>query len=315
MKGTWKRLFALILVMAILAITPSCALAASIPAKVTHDGLPVFILPVFAKEACIGALPKGTEVDVTAISGVWARITLCGKTCYTGVNYLTPVSAAPSNPTVRLKGYTVCDTPLYKSASTSSQVLGTLSFATEVYAIGASGDFFCVQNASGSITGFVLQSTLSRSKPSSSPSVEQVFAAMRASTVKLDWYNGGSNVVSRGGYFYIYDILSSQVIRVKRSGGTNHMDIEPANSSETAKLKSAYGGSWSWDSHPVILISGTTCVAAAINGMPHDGNDTLNNGMDGVICLHLSNSRTHGSDAVNENHQEAIDWAYQWAHS
>ena len=39
-----------------------------------------------------------------------------------------------------------------------------------------------------------------------------------------------------------------------------------------------------------------------------------NNGYDGQFCLHMVNSKTHGTGKVNPNHQACINKAYKWAH-
>ena len=66
------------------------------------------------------------------------------------------------------------------------------------------------------------------------------------------------------------------------------------------------GGSFNWDSHAVILYAGGKYVACAINTMPHGDQTITNNGYDGQFCLHMVNSRTHGSNSVCPLHQAAI---------
>ena len=51
-----------------------------------------------------------------------------------------------------------------------------------------------------------------------------------------------------------------------------------------------------------------------INTMPHGDQTITNNGYDGQFCLHMLDSKTHGSDSVNSEHQKAIRMAYNWAH-
>ena len=61
-------------------------------------------------------------------------------------------------------------------------------------------------------------------------------------------------------------------------------------------------------------ISGGKYIACAINTMPHGDQTIYNNNYDGQFCLHMVNSRTHGSNCVNASHQQAIKTAYSWAH-
>ena len=97
-------------------------------------------------------------------------------------------------------------------------------------------------------------------------------------------------------------------------GGHNHADVEPATAADTAKLLKIAGGSFSWDSHAVILRAGGKYVACAINTMPHGDQTIAGNNYEGQFCLHMTGSTTHGTTTVNANHQAAINQAYNWAH-
>ena len=103
-------------------------------------------------------------------------------------------------------------------------------------------------------------------------------------------------------------------MKIKRMGGHNHADVEPATKADTAKLLKIAGGSFSWDSHAVILICGDKLNAWALNTMPHGAQTLPNNGYDGQFCLHMTGSLTHCSGVENVNHQGSIDRAYNWAH-
>lgn len=131
---------------------------------------------------------------------------------------------------------------------------------------------------------------------------------------KVDWFNGGSSVLRRRSYASIYDIDTKITLRIKRKGGTNHADVEPATKADTEKLRKVAGGKFSWASHAVVLICKERYIAAAINTMPHGEQTIRDNGYEGQFCLHLTNSRTHETDRVNEAHQASIDRVYWWAH-
>ena len=306
MKGILRRLLYAMLAAVLIA----GGAQAAVDAKVTRNNLPVFDSTSFSEEAYLGSLNKGTVVSVLAVKGAWAKIELNGRVGYTGAEYLDKVEEESAT---RVKGYANQNATVYKSASASASKLGTISKGTAVYAVGVSGKFCRVQNAAGTVTGYVYTSCLSKTPPSDN-SAASTLQQNKAKVIKLDWFDGGSSLVDRGCYYHIYDIKSGQLIRVKYTTGTNHMDLEPATAEDTAKLKRACGG-WSWERRPVILIAEGRFIAASINCMPHGGEDTLSgNDMDGVICLHMTNSRTHGSDNVDEDHQAAINAAYNWAH-
>ena len=47
-------------------------------------------------------------------------------------------------------------------------------------------------------------------------------------------------------------------------------------------------------------------LAASINGMPHPSDFIAGNNMDGHTCIHFLNSKTHGTQHVDPDHQAAI---------
>jgi hypothetical protein len=65
-----------------------------------------------------------------------------------------------------------------------------------------------------------------------------------------------------------------------------------------------------WQRRPCLITIGTRTFAASLEGMQH-GDDTIsNNGMDGQVCLHFTNSQGHASGEVSTSHKEAIEYAY-----
>ena len=248
-------------------------------------------------------LEKGTSVSIKDVSGSWAKVSVKGVTGYVPVKYL--------NTSSRYTAYTNKSTYVYRSASSSSDKV-SVGANTKLYVVGVSGDFLRVQNSSGSRTGYVAASAVSRSKTATATSAKKT--SWKSKVVKLNWYDGGSGVLDTGDYGYIYDISSGATVHIKRMGGHNHADCEPATASDTAKLKKIAGGSFSWDCIPVILHAGGKYVACSINTMPHGDQTITNNGYDGQFCLHMVGSKTHGTDSVNEDHQNTINKAYNWAH-
>ena len=254
------------------------------------------------------SVPKGTPVVITAMNNGWAQVYRDGITAYCPTTSLVFAN--------RIKGYTNQSTKIYASPSKSS-ASAKLGLNTEVYIIGVGAGYFWVQNANASITGFVPMSAVSGQKTStgSSSGSSSSSGDLRSKVVALDWFNGGSEVLKRGQYGQIYDIATGVTINVYRMGGSSHADLEPVTAEDAAKLKSISGGSYSWDSRAVILIANGVYAASAINTMPHGDQTISNNNYDGQFCLHMVNSKTHGSDSVHAEHQKAIQAAYAWAHS
>ena len=144
--------------------------------------------------------------------------------------------------------------------------------------------------------------------------LELTGSGWKRKVVVMNWFKGGSSVLKKGSYGYIYDINTGIVVKIKRMGGTYHADCEPATKKDTAKLKKIAGGSFSWDRRAVILYAGGKLVACSINTMPHGDQTITSNGYDGQFCLHMAYSRTHGSNKVDADHMSAIKRAYSWAH-
>ena len=133
----------------------------------------------------------------------------------------------------------------------------------------------------------------------------------KSKVVAMDWYHGGSKVLKKGKYGYLYDVKSGIYFKIKRMGGTAHADCEPATKSDTAKLKKL---GYSYSRRPGILYSNGKFVAVSFTTQPHGDQTLTSNGYNGQFCLHMVNSKTHGSDRVDEDHQSAIKKAYSWAH-
>ena len=193
---------------------------------------------------------------------------------------------------------------------------------TKVAVLAAHGSWARIQK--GKAKGYIPKKYLSArpvatSRPSPKPTAtprpttEPATPSWRRKVEKLDWFKGGGAVLKIGGYATLYDIDTGITIRIKRLGGTNHADVEPATASDTAKLRKIAGGTFSWRSHAVVLIKGDRYIAAAINTMPHGSQTIKDNDYPGQFCLHLTNSRTHGSGAINAAHQASIERVMKWA--
>ena len=212
----------------------------------------------------------------------------------------------------KFTGYISQETFAYKKATTSSSKV-PLSVNTKVYVTGTKGKFYKVKNAAKTGTGYVLKNCVSKTKVSSDDS-SATSASWKSKVVKLEWSKGGSKVLKRGSYGYLYDIATGITMRIKRMGGTNHADVEPATAADTEKLLKIAGGEFSWNTHAVILHAGSKYVACSINTLPHGDQTITDNNYEGQFCLHMVGSLTHGSGKVNPEHQARIQEAYDWAH-
>lgn len=157
-----------------------------------------------------------------------------------------------------------------------------------------------------------------------------------SSNYLVPWFGGAENIFKIGDIAEVYDIWTGRTFKIKRTYGYNHADCEPLTAEDTKIMKSIYGGEWSWSRRPIMITVNGRKLAASMAGMPHAGvedapantyvssrsggygaGDNLDavkgNNMSGVFDVHFLNSRTHGSNKVDSNHQNAIKEAAQWA--
>ncbi|MFZ5988806.1 MAG: peptidoglycan-binding domain-containing protein [Bacillota bacterium] len=152
----------------------------------------------------------------------------------------------------------------------------------------------------------------------------------------VSWFGGVENIFKRGDTAQVYDIGTGRTFNIKRTYGHNHADCETLTAEDTRIMLSVFGGEWSWERRPIIITVEGRRLAASMAGMPHAGVDDVSantyvkwrsggygagsnldavkdNNMNGVFDVHFLNSRTHGTNRVDTNHQNALKRAAQWA--
>ena len=121
------------------------------------------------------------------------------------------------------------------------------------------------------------------------------------------YYDRKTGLFRDGATATVTDVKTGKSFRVVRCGGYNHADVEPLRASDTWTIYSLYGEEWSWSRRSIwVTLSDGTTLAASMNGMPHGEGDVGDNNFDGHICIHFLNSRTHGTDNVDPDHQNAV---------
>lgn len=152
----------------------------------------------------------------------------------------------------------------------------------------------------------------------------------------IPWFGGVDNMFKVGMTANVYDVESGLSFNIKRTYGTSHADCETLTTRDTNIMHKAYGWNWSWSRRAIIVTVGGRKIAASMNGVPHCGLDKYaanvylswrtggfgagtnldavkGNSMDGHFCVHFLNSKTHGSDRVDEAHQNMVRKAAEWA--
>ena len=138
-----------------------------------------------------------------------------------------------------------------------------------------------------------------------------------ATVYKLDWSYMKSNAtalgIARGASIKLTDLTTGKSLNVHVQSTGNHIDAEPLTSADTTTLCEIYGVSTpnaiSYKRRPVMITTSAGQFLCSIYGQPHGAQDITNNGYEGQFCLHFVNSKTHGTNRVDEDHQNAINTA------
>lgn len=138
-----------------------------------------------------------------------------------------------------------------------------------------------------------------------------------AKVYKLDWSYMKSNApalgIAKGASIKLTDLTTGKSLNVHVQSTGNHIDAEPLTSADTTTLCEIYGVSTpnaiSYKRRPMMITTSAGQFLCSIYGQPHGAQDITNNGYEGQFCLHFVNSKTHGTNRVDEDHQNAINTA------
>ncbi|HOV70036.1 MAG TPA: hypothetical protein PLZ84_06890, partial [Clostridia bacterium] len=122
----------------------------------------------------------------------------------------------------------------------------------------------------------------------------------------LDWFKVVDKLIPRGTVFKVTDFYTGISWNMIRTGGYNHADSETLTAADTTQMRKVYK-SWSWTRRPVLVTVNGRVIAASIHGMPHafDRNNNANN-MNGHVCVHFLNSKTHIRNLKDSAHQRCV---------
>ncbi|MBR6221300.1 MAG: hypothetical protein IKQ80_12120 [Clostridia bacterium] len=292
------------------AATPAAtsAPAKTVTAYAKRDGAKVYD----AGGDTIATLKLNEAVTVTATKGKVCQVTSGGRTGYVrkadlsaspvATSASTAESAQPKSSTAYANHEGV------KVYSAGGNVIATLKLNEAVTVTATKGSACRV--TIGSKTGYVNLSDLSDSKTSEKSSTASSGSGLRpakGTAKEMDWWTSDiQKIFARGVTAQITDVETGLTWRERRNGGTNHADCQPLTAADTAAMKKAYGGTWSWNRRAVFVTINGTNYAASINGMPHGSGSIKDNNFNGHHCIHFTNSRTHGTNKVCSLHQAAI---------
>ena len=148
-------------------------------------------------------------------------------------------------------------------------------------------------------------------KPTATP--KKTATPKASATEKLVWFNTGKNLFKAGATFQVKDVISGKVWTCQRLYAGNHLDAEPLTAADTAIMKAAYGGRFTYIRRPVLVRYNGHVYAGSMYGVPHGDYKIKDNDFDGQFCIHFTGSKTSGSNVVDSGHQAAVEKALQSA--
>lgn len=122
-----------------------------------------------------------------------------------------------------------------------------------------------------------------------------------------DWFDYVNSRFRYSTKYKVVDFDTNRSYYVIRVGGQKHADVEPATAKDTQTMYETLGRSWNnWQRRALIVYIDGEAIAASLYGEPHGKETVPNNDMNGQVCIHFKNSKTHGSNHVDPDHQRQI---------
>lgn len=127
----------------------------------------------------------------------------------------------------------------------------------------------------------------------------------KSDQIKMIQWEKVNEILPRYSKFTVVDLETGMKFRVQRRAGSNHADVQPLTTKDTAIMKKIYKGKWSWKRRAIIVISEDGKIAASMHGMPHGGG-ALKNNFPGHFCIHFYGSTTHRTNFMDLSHKLMI---------
>ena len=260
----------------------------------------------YGKSARYGTIPAGAELTAYVYADSWAYVDYRGCRGFVAKSALTLKKPEAADTQTAYATVYVANSGA-KAYSKAGKVLGTLPLNTSLSLVRVSGSWalvassgkYAVMRVSDLSSNPVSEAEKSEEKAEEQPTSKGIQA--------MDWWTSDiQTIFARGVKATITDVATGISWREVRKGGAYHADCQPLTAEDTANMKKACGGKWSWDRRAVVVTINGQHYAASINCMPHGGGSVTGNNFDGHHCIHFINSRTSGTNKVDADHQAAI---------
>ena len=126
----------------------------------------------------------------------------------------------------------------------------------------------------------------------------------------LHWYDDIKPTIKSGQVVLVYEPSTNSSFYLRFYSLGQHADSEPLTANDTAIMKAAWGGKFTWTEKPVYvrLPNGTWCIAS-MHCMPHLSGSIKDNDFDGHLCVHFPRTMTECQQNAPKNgvrHQNDI---------
>ncbi|MBP1961336.1 hypothetical protein [Paenibacillus aceris] len=158
----------------------------------------------------------------------------------------------------------------------------------------------------GELVDLITKSTVTVSTGTQEALRQQVEALRAKHYGEILPWEDASKVIPKYSKFTITDVESGLSFEGQRRAGSNHADVQPLTKTDSATLKTIYGGAWSWDRKAVLVKFNGRTLAGSMHGMPHGGDGIPGNDFNGHFCIHFLGSVTHGSRSSDPAHQVMV---------
>ncbi|MDR0840227.1 MAG: SH3 domain-containing protein [Christensenellaceae bacterium] len=262
----------------------------------------------------VALLSAGQGVRVKSIVGEWYFVTANDQTGYVYRTHLTMTTASMASASMLKQGMAgeeveKLQKELYRRGFLGKDNLtGSFSSTTRKAVLE-------YQKAAGlgSADGVAGAETLNSIYDSGNKLKKEnaTFTQLKGTVVMLDWFKGGNEWLNKGAKFTVTDVRTGVSFRARRFGGWYHADCEPITAADSAVIKRAAGGNWSWNRRPIWVTYNGKTVAASMHSMPHMADPTPSNNFDGHFCIHLLNSKVHETSKACPRHQACVQEAFR----
>lgn len=104
----------------------------------------------------------------------------------------------------------------------------------------------------------------------------------------------------------VTDFNTMKSFQIMRTGGNNHADVQPTDSSSRQAMLKAFGGGSSWEKRPVLVQVGDVLYAASLFGMPNGDGKKGPDDLSGSYCLYFEGSTSDFTKAADPEHKANI---------